>query len=65
MKPSELAKQLGFKSLQEACDLVDVTPRTLINWQTTNPYRYRAVMLGAAYVKQSQIAAKLIDNEEV
>ena len=58
MKPSEFAKQLGFKSLQEACELVDVAPRTVINWQHSNPQRYLAIMLGAASLKQKSLLSR-------
>jgi|TARA_R110000787_G_C13117564_1_gene414405 hypothetical protein len=65
MKPSELAKKLGFRSLQEASDLVDVTPRTLTNWQASNPNRYLAIMVGASAIKQSQTIKQIILTDKV
>ncbi|MGI9340119.1 MAG: hypothetical protein ACR2PP_05740 [Psychrobacter sp.] len=65
MKPSELAKKLGFNSLQEACDLVDVTPRTLINWKASNPDRYLAVMLGAVVIRQQSIINEALTPDKV
>ena len=65
MKPSEFAKNLGFNSLQEACDLMDVTPRTLTNWQTSNPDRYVAIMLGALAMRQNDIVSQIISADKV
>lgn len=65
MKPSELAKKLGFNSLQEACDLVDVTPRTLINWKASNPDRYFAVMLGAVVIRQQSIINQALTPDKL
>jgi len=55
VKPSELAKQLGFRSLNELCNWIDVTPRTLVNWSVSNPDRYIAVCLGASQMRQEKI----------
>ena len=64
MKPSELSKQLGFRSLNELADLIDVTPRTLVNWSVSNPDRYLAIMLGAAAVKHSYLTIKMIQQPQ-
>jgi len=64
MKPSQLAKQLGFRTLNELADIADVTPRTLVNWSVSNPERYLAIMLGAAAVKHSYMAMKIIRSPQ-
>ena len=43
---AKAAKALGFKTLQDACSSINVTPVTMYNYFNTNPVRFYAELLG-------------------
>ena len=47
MKPSELVKKFGFKSLKAFADVTDVSEKTLVNWHREYPQRFKLLLLGA------------------
>jgi len=53
MKPSEKVKALGFKSLQEFCELSGESIRTMQNWNEAYPRRFELILKGLAFERLS------------
>ena len=43
---SEEAKEMGFKSLNQVADMIDVSTQCLRNWHKEHPFRFEVVLLG-------------------
>ena len=53
MKPSEKVKALGFKSLQEFCELSGESIRTMQNWDTAYPRRFELILKGLLFERMN------------
>jgi hypothetical protein len=51
MTVSEAAKQEGFKSAIELCEVANIKRSTLYNWHKNNRQLFDVVLLGAVQVK--------------
>lgn len=49
MKPSERAKQLGFKTLREAAKVLKVSHKTLEAKHKTDPVKFDDMLIGAKH----------------
>ena len=58
MKPSELCKKAGLKSLAELAELTGESPQTLNNWHKTRPRRFMLLLLGATVFKSTNEVIK-------
>ena len=54
MTPSEKCKQAGLKSLKEVSDMTETSVQTLINWHTSKPRLFDAVVIGCAKINQDK-----------
>ena len=54
MKPSEKCKAAGLKSLAELCEITKQSKETLINWNRNKPELFKAVLTGAAVMKNEK-----------
>jgi hypothetical protein len=55
MKASEEAKNAGLKNLKELGEITGLNVVTLINWLKNRPKAFKALVLGAAKIKQDSI----------
>jgi len=55
MKPSELCKQAGLKSLLELSEITGESVQTLNNWHKNKPRLFNLVLRGAVMEKLSRI----------
>lgn len=53
MKPSEKAKAIGFKSLQEAAEAAEENEANFFRWPETKPRRFELILKGLAFEKLS------------
>ena len=51
LKPSEVVKMAGLKSLQELADMTGESVQTLNNWYKNNPLRFELILKGAVVKK--------------
>lgn len=56
ISPSALAKQAGFKSAIELCEVANIKRSTLYNWHKNNRQLFDVVLLGAAQIRNSHSA---------
>lgn len=57
MKPSEKAKLVGFKSLEELSEISRESVQNLNNWSKTRPYRFELILKGAI-AKKAEMACE-------
>ena len=62
MKPSEKAKALGFKSLQEVADEVKEHPNNLIRWHEMYPRRFELILKGLMFERMSDQINEVFDG---
>jgi len=55
MKPSEKARQAGFKSLKEVSEITGESTQNLNNWNKARPRRFQLLLKGAAVEKLEKI----------
>ena len=52
MKPSQIAKELGLKSLKEMADYLDMGPASLSQTYKNNPRKFEVMAMGVAEHKR-------------
>jgi len=56
--PSALAKQAGFKSSIELCEVANIKRSTLYNWHKNNRQLFDVVLLGSVEAKKNAKASE-------
>ena len=62
MKPSEMAKAAGLKSLSELADITGESVQTLNNWIKNYPTRFELILKGAVIKKLEGITCAKDQN---
>lgn len=55
MKPSEMAKKAGLKSLNELAEITGESVQTLNNWFKDNPRRFELILKGVALERLNSV----------
>ena len=65
MKPSEKAKAVGFKSLNEVADGSGENKMNLIRWSEAYPRRFELILKGLMFERMSNEINAVFDRKEV
>lgn len=60
MKPSEKARAVGFKTLEELSEISKESVQTLNNWSKAKPLRFELILKGAI-AKKAEMACEGFD----